>query len=113
MSSSSQALAAEKQYLDHSHITKDIADIFIADPMDQRESNTVSSKPPRRILIEGAPGIGKTVLAKEIAYRWADKEVLPDVKLLLLIYLRDPHLREIKEIKELLQLFTSPKKQLM
>ena len=77
--------------------------------MDQTESNTESSKPPRRILIEGAPGIGKTVLAKEIAYCWANKEVLPDVELLLLIYLRDPRLREIKEIKELLQLFTSPK----
>ena len=75
-SSSSQALAAKKQCLDHSRITKDIADIFIADPMDQTESNTKSSKPPRRILIEGAPGIGKTVLAKEIAYRWANKEVL-------------------------------------
>ena len=110
LSSSSQAPAAKRQcLLNCSRVTKDIADIFIADPMDQAESTAESSKPPKRILIEGAPGIGKTMLVKEIAYRWANKEILQNVELLLLIYLRDPRLRDIKEIKELLQLFTSPK----
>ena len=109
MSSSGQAPAAKKQCLDHSRVTKDIADIFTADPMDQAEGSTDFSKPPKRILIEGAPGIGKTVLAKEIAYRWAKKELLHSIELLLLIYLRDPHLREVKSIKDLVELFTSTK----
>ena len=80
-SSSSQAPAAKKQRLDHSRVTKDIADIFTADPMDQTEDSTDLNKSPKRILIEGAPGIGKTVLAKEIAFRWAKKELLQNIRI--------------------------------
>ena len=109
MSSSGQPPAAKKQRLDHSRVTKDIADIFTADPMDQAEDNTDLNKPPKRILIEGAPGIGKTVLVKEIAYRWANKELLQNIELVFLIYLRDPRLREIKSTTQLFQLFTSTK----
>ena len=109
MSSSGQAPAAKKQRLDHSRVTKDIADIFTADSMGQTEDSTDLNKPPKRILIEGAPGIGKTVLAKEIAYRWAKKELLQSIELLLRIYLRDPRLREVKSIKDLVKLFTSTK----
>ena len=109
MSSSGQPPAAKKQRLDHSRVTKDIADIFTADPMDQAEDNTDLNKPPKRILIEGAPGIGKTVLVKEIAYRWANKELLQNIELVFLIYLRDPRLQEIKSTTQLLQLFTSTK----
>ena len=109
MLSSGQVPAAKKQRLDHSQVTKDIADIFTADPMDRTEGSTDLNKPPKRILIEGAPGIGKTVLVKEIAYRWANKELLQNIELVFLIYLRDPRLREIKSITQLLQLFTSTK----
>ena len=109
MSSSSQAPAAKKQRLDHSRVTKGIADIFTADLMDQAEDSTDLNKAPKRILIEGAPGIGKTVLSKEIAFRWAKKELLQNIELVFLIYLREPRLREIKSTTQLLQLFTSTK----
>ena len=57
------------------------------------------------ILIEGAPGIGKTVLLKEIAYRWANKELLHKFELVLLVHLRDTSLQQIKTVDDLLQLF--------
>ena len=42
------------------------------------------------ILIEGAPGIGKTILLKHIAYSWAEQRMLQKYNLVLLVHLRDP-----------------------
>ena len=57
------------------------------------------------ILIEGVPGIGKSVLLKEIAYRWGKNELLKKFELVLLVCLRDPSLQQIKSVDDLLQLF--------
>ena len=67
-------------------ITKRITDIF-------RSSQ-------KCILIEGAPGIGKTVLSEEIAYCWANGEILNDMKLFL-IFVRDPNLHHVNSINKL------------
>ena len=56
------------------------------------------------ILVEGAPGIGKSVLLKEISYRWAKKQLLLKFELVILVCLRDPSLQQIKSIEDLLQL---------
>ena len=41
------------------------------------------------LLIEGAPGIGKTVLSKEVAFQWANGVFLHSIKFLLLVFLRN------------------------
>ena len=35
-----------------------------------------STSYPYMILIEGAPGIGKTIMSKEVAIQWANKNIL-------------------------------------
>ena len=102
-SSTYQGPSTKKQRLesfDYSRVTKNITDIFAADPTDL-ETGTSSTKIPRRILIEGAPGIGKTVLAKEIAYCWSNDEILAEIKIVFLLYLRDPQLQSITTIRGL------------
>ena len=83
-----------------SKVTKDISKIFQRDLNNPAETG---AKPPKFILIEGAPGIGKTVLAKKIAYLWAKKQLLIDVKILFLLFLRDPKLQIVKTAEELIQ----------
>ena len=54
-------------------------------------------------IFEGAPGIGKTVVAKQIAYEWATNKILTNVKLLLLLYFRDPELQKVQNFSQLMQ----------
>ena len=81
-----------------SKVTKDISKIFQTDLNDSPET-----KPPKFILIEGSPGIGKTLLAKKIAYLWAKKELLIYVRILFLLFLRDPKLQGVTTLEELIQ----------
>ena len=54
------------------------------------------------LLIEGAPGIGKTVLSTEIAYQWAENKLLKCKELVLLLFLRDPNIRHLSSVKSLI-----------
>ena len=78
-------------------MTKNISDIFLS-----VMASDVSFV-DLRILIEGAPGIGKTVLAKEIAYRWAENELLTSKKLLFLVFLRECFQKPVMTIEGLIQ----------
>ena len=99
-----QGPSFKRPRLDYScRVTKNITDIFAADPTDLTEPGTSSTETPKRILIEGAPGIGKTVLAKEIAYQWATNEILTEINIVFLLYLRDPQLQSITTTKQLVE----------
>ena len=85
-----------QEVLDSSTVTKELAEILA--PLEQ-------SKDPQFILIEGAPGIGKSVLLKEIAYRWGNEQILKTFKFVLLIHLRNPSVQQVPLLKDLLQLY--------
>ena len=81
-------------YLSGCKSSKDISEIFC--------STGCKNSRPSVFLIEGAPGIGKTILVKEITFRWAKSELLTETKLLFLhvIYLRDPQLSHITTLEQ-------------
>ena len=83
---------------DQRYTTSNIGDIF-------NHSKNYCSDNGELILVDGAAGIGKTILCKEIAYRWACKELLADDQLILLIFLRDPNIQKINSIRSLIQYF--------
>ena len=93
--------SAKKPRLEYSRVTKNITDIFSPDPTDLPDTSSI--KAPKRILIEGAPGIGKTVLARETAYCWATNAILTKIKFVFLLYLRDPQLQSITTTKQLVE----------
>ena len=76
---------------------KNVSDLF--------KSFEGSSPCPYRILIEGAPGIGKTILSKEIALQWANHMILCSKRLLFLLFMRDPQIKDITNIKSLVSYF--------
>ena len=81
--------------LDTSKATKEIGEILA--PLEEGKQSCF-------ILIEGAPGIGKSILLKEITYKWANKELLQKFELVLLVCLRDPSLHQIQSVDDLLRL---------
>ena len=71
-----------------SNATKNIGDLFSYE----------EGFKPRSILVEGAPGVGKTELIKEITFLWAKEKLLCDMKVVFLLYLREPSIHTLKSI---------------
>ena len=53
------------------------------------------------VLIEGAPGVGKTTFSWEFCRKWGKGEILQDLSLLFLLPLRDNNLKETKTLSDL------------
>ena len=81
-------LKVAEEFLKCNSITKNIGDIF--------QSTNSKIK-----LIEGAAGIGKTCLCKEIAYQWSQEQLLTGKKLLFLLFLRKQEVRSLKSVKDM------------
>jgi len=86
----------QQEVIDTSKVTKEIAEILAL--LDK-------SNDPQFVLFDGAPGIGKSFLLKEIAYCWGERKILHKFKLVLLVCLRDFALQKISLINDLLKLF--------
>ena len=80
--------------------SKDLSYIFM--PVTASDGFTIY--PSSTILIEGAPGIGKTMLVKEIAHQWGINNLLISKKLFFLIFLSQLNLKNIVSVEGFLQL---------
>ena len=56
----------------------------------------------RRILIEGAPGIGKTTFLWQVCHQWALGQLLQQWDLVIMVQLRDEDARTAKSLSDLL-----------
>ena len=83
-----------KDYLQDGKSTQNIADIL--EPLENSNGS---------ILIEGAPGLGKTTLMKQIAYEWANEKILVASQLVFLIPLRDPKVQEFTSVLDIVKHF--------
>ena len=87
------SLKESHMFFSQSKTSKDIKDIF------------PPSEDGQDILIEGAPGIGKTVLSKEISIQWANGQLLINTLLIFLIFLKDPLVQKIMSLKDLVKYY--------
>ena len=99
-SSDEQDYEALTECLQESKSTHNIADILA--PLENPDE-----KQPRTVLIEGAPGLGKTVLLKQIAYEWAQGKQLVKSRLVFLLLLRDPTMREMSSVTDFVKYFST------
>ena len=60
-------------------------------------------KQPRLILIEGAPGVGKTTFSGEFCHEWSQGKLLSHYKLLVLLPLRDNRVKSARNVSNLFQ----------
>jgi len=56
---------------------------------------------PRIVLVEGAPGVGKTTFVWEACRRWANGEILQQYSLVVVLRLRDKRIRESNVLGDL------------
>ena len=75
-------------------IDEDITSIFSPFSTNENQQKKI-------ILIEGAPGIGKTMLMMEIGRLWADGKILKEKKVLLYFPIRDPYINKMESAEDM------------
>ena len=63
----------------------------------RREDQSVA----QHILVEGSPGIGKTMFSWELCRQWAEGKMLQDSDIVLMLQLRSKRVREAKSLSDL------------
>ena len=59
-------------------------------------------RPVRCVLVEGAPGIGKSTLAWEVCHKWEELESVKQCELVVLVRLREKKAQEARCLEDLL-----------
>ena len=77
----------------------------ISDMFESFQDEDGSIIDPKFILIDGAPGMGKTTLCKEIACQWAKGDLLKDTKMVFLLFLCEPEVQNMYDLNDFLQYF--------
>ena len=75
--------------------------VYKKSPMKLSELDCRGHASHQVVLIEGAPGVGKTTFSWEFCKKWGKDEILQDHSLLLLLPLRDNNLKEAKTLSDL------------
>ena len=57
---------------------------------------------PRKVLINGAPGSGKSTLSLQICHLWSEEKLFQEYKLVILVRLRDPAVQHATSVMDLL-----------
>ena len=68
---------------------------------------------PKIILVEGAPGVGKSTFAWKLCREWSKGKILRQYKLVVLLRLRDKHVREAETLYDLIYYHDSNKRTLI
>ena len=84
-----------RETLENSKTTKQLVDIVA--PLQECDD-------AQFILVEGLPGIGKSLLLQEMAYGWAKGKLLQNFKIVLLVQLRSPAVQQVSLVADLFQL---------
>ena len=68
---------------------------------------------PRLVLMEGAPGIGKSTLAWELCRKWEELSCMQQYSLVVLLRLREQRVQQISEVSHLFSYESKHKKSLV
>ena len=82
----------DAKYFAHFTTTDDLSEILKF--VDEEKLNVT--------ILEGGPGMGKSMVATEIAHQWAIGNLLQNIQLLLVVHFRDPKVHTIEEFKHLI-----------
>ena len=103
----SDGTMSESQEYDHAYgkidsilaYKKEVDVSTILDPVPSPDSNKLQAP---KVLMDGAPGIGKTTLTLNACKEWAENRLFRQFDLVLLVPLRQASYREAKDIEEFL-----------
>ncbi|XP_065913093.1 NACHT, LRR and PYD domains-containing protein 3-like isoform X2 [Dysidea avara] len=84
-----------REALDNSKTTKQLVDILA--PLQESDDAHL-------ILVEGLPGIGKSLLLQEIAYQWSIGKLLQKFKIVFFLQLRSPAVQQVSLVADLFKL---------